>query len=40
MSLSYQMVKDHRTNEESSQVDDVMDGNIDKFIKAYLKETA
>lgn len=36
----YQMVKDHRTNEESSQVDDVMDGNIDKFIKAYLKETA
>ena len=36
----YQMVKDHRTNEETSQTDDVMDGDIDQFIKAYLKETA
>lgn len=34
----YQMVKDHRTNYEVSQVDQVMDGDIDGFINAYLKE--
>lgn len=33
----YQMVKDLRTNEETSQIDDVMDGKIDQFINAYLK---
>lgn len=33
----YTMVKDHRTNEESSNVNGVMDGNIDSFISAYLK---
>jgi len=33
----YKMVKDHRTNEETSNVDAVMDGAIDKFINAYLK---
>ena len=33
----YTMVKDHRTNYESGNVDDVMDGNLDGFITAYLK---
>ena len=34
----YNMVKDHRTNEEVGNVQSVMDGNIDSFINAYLKE--
>lgn len=33
----YTMVKDHRTNEESGNVNAVLDGNIDSFINAYLK---
>lgn len=33
----YTMVKDHRTNAESGNVDSVMDGSIDIFINAYLK---
>lgn len=33
----YTMVKDHRTNEESGNVEAVMDGSIDPFINAYLK---
>ena len=33
----YTMVKDHRTSEESGNVDAVMDGAIDTFINAYLK---
>ena len=32
----YKMVKDHRTNYETSNVQSVMDGNLDEFIKAYL----
>ena len=36
----YTMVKDHRTNEESGNVDAVMNGNIDNFINAYLKWVA
>ncbi|MFS4460400.1 peptide chain release factor 2 [Bdellovibrio sp. HCB2-146] len=33
----YQMVKDHRTDFETNQVNDVMDGDLDGFIMAYLK---
>ena len=32
----YNMVKDHRTNVETSDTQGVMDGNIDQFIKAFL----
>ncbi len=31
-------VKDHRTNYQTSDVNGVMDGNIDEFIKTYLME--
>lgn len=33
----YQMVKDHRTNTETSQVDAVMDGDLNSLIYSYLK---
>ena len=36
----YKMVKDHRTNKVIHQVDRVMDGEIDEFIKAYLLSAA
>lgn len=32
----YRMVKDHRTNKETGNVESVLDGNIDDFIKEYL----
>lgn len=32
----YKLVKDVRTSEETGNVDDVMDGGIDRFLKAYL----
>ena len=32
----YNMVKDHRTKHETSNIQSVMDGNIDGFIRAYL----
>ncbi|MDO5337934.1 MAG: peptide chain release factor 2 [Eubacteriales bacterium] len=33
----YTMVKDHRTNEETGNVNAVLDGDIDPFINSYLK---
>lgn len=33
----YTMVKDHRTNEEVTDVNKVLDGYLDPFINAYLK---
>ncbi len=35
----YKLVKDHRTNCEVGNVDNVLDGNIDIFINEYLKTT-
>ncbi len=34
----YRVVKDHRTGVEASNVDAVLDGDIDDFIKAFLKK--
>ncbi len=34
----YSMVKDHRTTHETSNVQAVMDGELDDFIEAYLKK--
>ena len=34
----YSMVKDHRTNYETSDVSKVMDGYIDEFIEEYLRK--
>jgi len=33
----YQLVKDHRTDFETNQVHDIMDGDLDSFIMAFLK---
>lgn len=33
----YSMIKDHRTNFETSNVDKVLDGDLDRFIESYLK---
>ena len=33
----YTMVKDHRTGEESGNVQSVLDGNLDPFIEAMLR---
>ena len=36
----YSMVKDHRTMVESSNPNNVLDGDLDIFIDAYLKHIA
>jgi peptide chain release factor 2 len=36
----YRLIKDHRTKEEVGDVDRVLDGDIDMFIKAYLMKKA
>ena len=36
--IRYRRVKDHRTNYQTSDVNGVMDGKIEEFIKAYLME--
>jgi peptide chain release factor 2 len=36
----YQMVKDHRTKEEVGDINRVLDGDIEAFIRAYLKQKA
>ena len=36
----YKLVKDHRTEYETSQIDKIMDGDIDDFIYAYLNMQA
>ena len=35
----YSMVKDYRTNVETSNVNGVMDGDIDLFINSYLSSS-
>ena len=34
----YNMVKDHRTNVETSNINAVMDGDLDQFIEAFLSD--
>jgi peptide chain release factor 2 len=36
----YNLVKDHRTDEETSDTSGVMDGNINNFIRAFLLKFA
>ena len=38
--MPYQLVKDNRTAYETSNINAVMDGDIDGFINAYLKASA
>jgi len=36
----YQLVKDHRTEEETGNAEGVLEGKIDRFIEAYLRRRA
>jgi peptide chain release factor 2 len=33
----YKMVKDHRTKEETAQVEEVLEGDLKKFQESYLR---
>lgn len=35
----YRMIKDHRTDHETGKVDDVLDGDLDEFMRVYLRST-
>lgn len=34
----YQLAKDHRTEEETAKVQDILDGDLDRFMEAYLRK--
>jgi peptide chain release factor 2 len=36
----YQLIKDHRTKYEEGNVQKVLDGDLDPFIKTYLMQKA
>ena len=36
----YQMVKDHRTNYQTSNIEAVLDGDLNPFIEVFLKKQA
>jgi peptide chain release factor 2 len=36
----YKMVKDHRTGEQTSNAEKVLDGTLDAFMETYLKQMA
>ena len=38
--MPYQLVKDHRTDYEDGNIDNVMNGDLDGFINAYLTMNA
>jgi len=38
--MPYQLVKDHRTDYEDGNIDNVMNGDLDGFINAYLTQNA
>jgi peptide chain release factor 2 len=36
----YQMVKDHRTDHETGNTQAVLDGDLDAFMEAYLRQAS
>jgi peptide chain release factor 2 len=36
----YQMVKDHRTDHQTGNVEAVLDGDLDGFVESYLRHRA